>query len=93
MGCSGTSNTGNLKNSEFYREAMGFRNIQRKGVHVDDDYASIQTLRRFNTSGDLDFGEELIDHGDESACVKPWLSNILPPLHGIEEDLSFQNII
>ena len=88
MGCSGTSNTGNLKNSEFYREAMGFRNIQRKGVHVDDDYASIQTLRRFNTSGDLDFGEELIDHGDESACVKPWLSNILPPLHGIEEDLS-----
>ena len=89
MGCSGTSNSGyNLKNNEFYREAMGFRKNQRKGLHVDEDFTSTATLRKLRISEGLDFGEELIDHGDESACVKPWLSNILPPMHGIEEDLS-----
>ena len=50
MGCSGTSNSGyNLKNNEFYREAMGFRKNQRKGLHVDEDFTSTATLRKLRT--------------------------------------------
>ncbi len=83
MGCSGASNT-SLNNNEFFREAMGFSKNQRKGLHVDENFDSIKTLRNIGVG----FDEELIEHGDESACVKPWLTNILPPIHPIEEDLS-----
>ena len=72
MGYNGISNSWfNLKSNEFYREAMGFRKNQLKGIHVDEDFTSTATLHKLCISEGLDFGEELIDHGDETAYVKP----------------------
>ena len=87
MGCGAAQNT--KFQNEFYREAMSFRTNKNRGLHIDDDYSSTLTRRQIQTSGGLDFGEEIIDHADESACVKPWLSNLLSPSHPIEEDLAF----
>ena len=86
MGCGAAQNT--KFQNEFYREAMSFRTNKNRGLHIDDDYSSTLTRRQIQTSGGLDFGEEIIDHADESACVKPWLSNLLSPSHPIEEDLA-----
>ncbi len=72
MRYSGISNSWfNLKSNEFYREATGFRKNQRKGLHVDEDFTSTATLCKLCISEGLDFGEELIDYGDEIAYVKP----------------------
>ena len=87
MGCTAPTNT-KFQESEFYREAMAFRTNKSRGLHIDDDYSTTLTRRRIQTSGALNFNEEIIDHADESACVKPWLSNLISPNHAIEEDLS-----
>lgn len=86
MGCSASNRKDLQEHNEFYREAMGFKKKNLKGLRVDENLERIKTQKNINS--DNLFAEELIDHADESGVVKPWLTNIVAPEHEIEEDLN-----
>lgn len=85
MGCS-SSRKKDLRDNEFYREAVGFRTKDLRGLKVDVDIHRTQTKKKLNTNSNTEFFEEHIDHADESGVVKPWLANIVAPDQEVEED-------
>ena len=88
MGCT-SLNSKARKLDEFFLEAFGFNKKNEQGVNVDDS-AQTKTSEILGANK-LTFREEIIEHGDESGVIKPWLENMLSPDLPLEEDLSFPN--
>ena len=87
MGCSASHRKDIQEKNEFFREAMGFKKKNIKGLRVDENLSQMRTMK--DISGGGNFREEIIEHADESGVVKPWLTNIVAPDHEIEEDLNY----
>ncbi len=88
MGCGGVRSSKLTKDNEFYKEAMGFRQNNLKGIRIDDDFAATQSLTSYQIDN-INIQFENYDHGDESAAVKPWLETIVCPEVLFEEDLNY----
>ena len=85
----GGSKTEVDKNNEFYIEAFGYQLLKAQGLDINNEKIAIsKSLETFNG---LNFEEEIIEFGDESGPVKPWLENVLPPNTDIEENISYPN--
>ena len=85
----GGSKTEVDKNNEFYIEAFGYQLLKAQGLDLNNEKIAIsKSLETFNG---LNFEEEIIEFGDESGPVKPWLENVLPPNTDIEENVSYPN--
>ena len=76
-------------NNEFYLEAFGYKSIKVEGLDLGNE--TIKTKRKLESFNDINFEEEIIDHGDESGSVKPWLESVLAPNIPIEENVAFPN--
>lgn len=83
MGCGATGNRGEHNLDEFYLEAFGFKKKDQKGLNIDDSKETETTLK----IGSI-FREEIMEHGDESGVIKPWLEGMLAPEFPLEEDLT-----
>ena len=77
------------KNNEFYLEAFRHQLLRVKGLDLNSE--EIKTSKTLETFNNINFEEEIIDHADESAPVKPWLENVLAPNIPLEENISFPN--
>ena len=88
MGCSSLNDKAR-KLDEFFLEAFGFNKKNEQGVNVEDTKQT-KTSEIFGTK-QLIFREEIMEHGDESGIIKPWLENMLSPDLPLEEDLSYPN--
>ena len=89
MGCSSIIDKGR-KFDEFFLEAFGFQKKAQKGVNIDD-LKQTKTSEFLGTRGNLVFREEIMEHGDESGIIKPWLEGMLSPDLPLEEDLNLPN--
>ena len=89
MGCSSILERGH-KLDEFFLEAFGFQKKAQTGVNIDD-LKQTKTSEFLAAKGNLIFREEIMDHGDESGDIKPWLEGMLSPDMPLEEDLSLPN--
>ena len=89
MGCTSLDSR-HRKFDEFFLEAFGFQKKAQKGVNVDD-LKQTKTSKFLSAKGNLIFREEIIDHGDESGIIKPWLEGMVSPDLPLEEDLSLPN--
>ena len=89
MGCSSILGRGH-KLDEFFLEAFGFQKKAQTGVNIDD-LKQTKTSEFLAAKGNLIFREEIMDHGDESGDIKPWLEGMLSPDMPLEEDLSLPN--
>ena len=76
-------------NNEFYLEAFGYKSIKVEGLDLGNE--KIKTKKKLESFNDINFEEEIIDHGDESGSVKPWLESVLAPNIPIEENVAFPN--
>jgi hypothetical protein len=47
MGCGGIRSSKLTKDNEFYKEAMGFRQNNLKGIRIDDDFTATQSLTSY----------------------------------------------
>ena len=88
MGC--TALNDNSKLDEFFTEAFGFRKKAQKGVNIDDAKET-KASNFIASNGKLTFREEIIEHGDESGVIKPWLEGMVSPDFPLEEDLTLPN--
>ena len=89
MGCTSLDSR-HRKFDEFFMEAFGFQKKAQKGVNIDD-LRQTKTSEFLSAKGTLVFREEIMDHGDESGIIKPWLEGMLSPDIPLEEDLSLPN--
>ena len=85
MGCTAIGDKS--KFDEFFIEAFGFHQKAQKGVNIDDAKQT-KASEFIGTTGSLIFREEIMEHGDESGIIKPWLEGMLSPDIPLEEDLS-----
>ena len=85
MGCTSLGDR-SRKIDEFFLEAFGFKKKAQKGVNVDDSNQT-KSSEFLGASGNLIFREEIMEHGDESGVIKPWLEGMLSPDLPLEEDL------
>ena len=81
---------GNSKLDEFFTEAFGFRKKAQKGVNIDDAKET-KASNFIGSKGNIIFREEIMEHGDESAIIKPWLEGMISPDFPLEEDLTLPN--
>ena len=88
MGCTSIGEKSKL--DEFFMEAFGFRRKAQKGVNLDDTKQT-KASEFIGTSGTLMFREEIMEHGDESGVIKPWLKGMVSPDFPLEEDLTLPN--
>ena len=88
MGCAAIND--NSKLDEFFTEAFGFRKKAQKGVNIDDAKET-KASNFIGSSGNIIFREEIMEHGDESAIIKPWLEGMISPDFPLEEDLTLPN--
>ena len=88
MGC--TALNDNSKLDEFFTEAFGFRKKAQKGVNIDDAKET-KASNFIASNGKLTFREEIMEHGDESGVIKPWLEGMVSPDFPLEEDLTLPN--
>ena len=88
MGCTSLSERSRL--DEFLLEAFGYKKKAQAGVNVDDSKQT-KASEFIGASGPLVFREEIMEHGDESGIIKPWLEGMLSPDLPLEEDLSLPN--
>ena len=88
MGCTSLGDKSKL--DEFFLEAFGFRQKAQEGVNVDDSNQT-KASEFIGTSGNLIFREEIMEHGDESCVIKPWLEGMISPDMPLEEDLTLPN--
>ena len=88
MGCTSIGDRSKL--DEFFLEAFGFQKKAQKGINVEDTKQT-KASEFIGTSGTLVFREEIMEHGDESGIIKPWLEGMLSPDLPLEEDLSLPN--
>ena len=86
MGCGATGNRAKGILDEFYKELFGFREKTQKGLDIDDSKETQTTVQI--GSADSIFREEIMDHGDESGVIKPWLEGMISPDYPLEEDLT-----
>ena len=89
MGCTSLGDRAR-KIDEFFLEAFGFKKKAQKGVNVDDSNQT-KSSEFLGASGNLIFREEIMEHGDESGVIKPWLEGMLSPDLPLEEDLNLPN--
>ena len=89
MGCTSLGDR-SRKIDEFFLEAFGFKKKAQKGVNVDDSNQT-KSSEFLGASGNLIFREEIMEHGDESGVIKPWLEGMLSPDLPLEEDLNLPN--
>ena len=88
MGCAAIND--NSKLDEFFTEAFGFRKKAQKGVNIDDAKET-KASNFIGSKGNIIFREEIMEHGDESAIIKPWLEGMISPDFPLEEDLTLPN--
>ena len=86
MGCGATGNRAKSIFDEFYKELFGFREKTQKGLDVDDSKETQTTVQI--GFADTIFREEIMEHGDESGVIKPWLEGMISPDYPLEEDLT-----
>ena len=77
------------KNNEFYIEAFGYQLVKVEGLDLNSE--NLKPIKKLETFNKIDFEEEIIEHGDESAPVKPWLESVIAPKIPLEENISLPN--
>ena len=86
MGCGASGNRGFKGKNEFYLEAFGFLDKEQKGLDVENSKDTQTTVQI--GSADSIFKEEIMEYGDESGVIKPWLEGMMAPDYPLEEDLT-----
>ena len=87
MGCGAMKQRiGNIFD-EFFLEAFNFRKKTQKGLDIDNKEET-KTTTKVGGFGDSQFLEEIMEYGDESGVIKPWLEGMIAPDYPLEEDLS-----
>ncbi len=79
MGCGGVKPKENVpkEKSDIIKQLHGINEKKAKGLQINflTSVGKTVALSAYNQA----FKEELLEHGDESGSVKPWVANIVPP--------------
>ena len=81
MGCSGGQKSILEKKSVFEKEAHGYKRTNMGLMNVQDNQHYVQLTENYPK-----FYEEKIESAIENGAVRPWLTNIVPPILEIEEN-------
>ena len=81
MGCRGGQKSILEKKSVFEKEAHGYKRTNMGLMNVQDNQHYVQLKENYPK-----FYEEKIESAIENGAVRPWLTNIVPPVLEIEEN-------